>query len=383
MSDLLRWFEDLTIHNVAEVGGKNASLGEMISQLTAKGVQVPGGFATTAEAYREFLAHDGLDQRIYQRLDDLDVDDVRALAKTGQQIRQWIVEAPFSPEIQGAIKEAYQQLTERYGKEATFAVRSSATAEDLPEASFAGQQETLLNIVGFDSLLDAVKIVFASLFNDRAIAYRVHQNFDHRQVALSAGVQKMVRSDLASSGVMFSIDTESGFEDVVLITSAYGLGETVVQGTVNPDEFFVYKPALQQQRSAILSRRLGSKAVSMIYNDKDNDGSSTVTVDVPNDKQRVFSLNDDEVAQLASFAVTIEQHYKRPMDIEWAKDGLDGQLYIVQARPETVKSRDDKKVIRRYELKSEGNLLISGRSIGQRIAAGTVRVIMSAREIDR
>ncbi|MGD8566826.1 MAG: phosphoenolpyruvate synthase [Gammaproteobacteria bacterium] len=383
MTELLRWFHDIKNDDVAKVGGKNASLGEMIGQLSSKGIQVPGGFATTAQAFREFLACDGLDERIYQALDALDVNDVRALSSTGQQVRQWIMNTPFSPAMQEALKTAYQQLIEQYGNESTFAVRSSATAEDLPEASFAGQQETYLNISGTDHLLNAVKAVFASLFNDRAIAYRVHQNFDHRAVALSAGVQKMVRSDQASSGVMFSIDTESGFEDVVLITSAYGLGETVVQGTVNPDEFVVYKPALQQQRPAILSRRLGNKAVAMIYNEGGTGENATITTDVPLEKQRQFSINDDEILQLARFATTIEQHYGRAMDIEWAKDGIDEQLYIVQARPETVKSRDDKKVIKRYELKSQGTLLISGRSIGQRIAAGTVRIVMSAKEIDR
>jgi pyruvate,water dikinase len=380
--ELIRWLQDLRIADVPQVGGKNASLGEMIGGLAEEHVPVPGGFATTAHAFREFLAANNLDQRINDTLDKLDVEDVKALGETGKQIRQWVVQAVFSPEFENALKTAYEQLVAEYGEEASFAVRSSATAEDLPEASFAGQQETYLNIKGFDNLLQAIKEVFASLFNDRAIAYRVHQGFDHRQVALSAGIQKMVRSDLASSGVMFTIDTESGFEDVVLITSAYGLGETVVQGTVNPDEFYVYKPMLKNHKHAILSRTLGSKAMRMQYNDNNNQGHSTITTEVPASEKNRFSLSDEEVIRLAQMAVRIEEHYGRPMDIEWAKDGLDGQLYIVQARPETVKSRDKKNVIQRYELKAQGDVLVTGRSIGQRIAAGIARVVMSAREID-
>ena len=383
MHEYIKWFEELGIGDVAQVGGKNASLGEMIQGLAGKGVSVPGGFATTADAYREFLAHDGLADRIYQRLDALDIEDVNALAQAGREIRAWIVELPFPDKLHTAICAAYRELVKRYGEDTTFAVRSSATAEDLPEASFAGQQETFLNIQGEANLLRSIKQVFASLFNDRAIAYREHQNFAHRDVALSAGVQKMVRSDLAASGVMFSIDTESGFSDVVFITSAYGLGETVVQGAVNPDEFIVYKPALAKNRFAILSRNLGSKAIRMVYNDKDDDPNSTLTEDVPLAEQRQFSLTDDEVQALARQAVIIEQHYGRPMDVEWAKDGNDGQLYIVQARPETVKSQSSKHVLQRYEMQERGKVIVTGRSIGQRIGAGSARVIDDVTQIDR
>mgnify|MGYP001258155794 FL=1 len=358
MHEYIKWFEELGIGDVAQVGGKNASLGEMIQGLTGKGVSVPGGFATTADAYREFLAHNGLADRIYQRLDALDIEDMTALAQTGREIRDWIVETPFPDALHKAICAAYRELVQRYSEDTTFAVRSSATAEDLPEASFAGQQETYLNIQGEESLLHAIKLVFASLFNDRAIAYREHQNFDHRHVALSAGIQKMVRSDLAASGVMFSIDTESGFSDVVFITSAYGLGETVVQGAVNPDEFIVYKPALANDHFAILSRNLGSKAIRMVYNDKDDDPNSTLTEPVEEAQQRRFSLTDEEVQALARQAVIIEQHYGRPMDIEWAKDGHDQQLYIVQARPETVKSQASKNVLQRYELLENGEVIV-------------------------
>ncbi|MCI0507628.1 MAG: phosphoenolpyruvate synthase, partial [Gammaproteobacteria bacterium] len=380
--ELIRWLQDIRITDVPQVGGKNASLGEMIGALTQEGVPVPGGFATTAHAYREFLATDNLDERIYDTLDKLDIENVKALAQTGRQIRQWVIDTPFSSELTDTLKTAYQQLVSEYGGKASFAVRSSATAEDLPEASFAGQQETFLNIQGIDNLLPALKKVFASLFNDRAIAYRIHQGFDHRQVALSAGIQKMVRSDLASSGVMFTIDTESGFEDVVLITSAYGLGETVVQGTVNPDEFYVFKPMLKKDKHAILNRTLGSKAIRMQYTGNTNHDQSTTTVNVPDNDRNRFSITDAEVTRLATMAVRIEEHYGRPMDIEWAKDGLDNQLYIVQARPETVKSRDRKNVIQRYEMKTHGEVLATGRSIGQRIASGAARVIMSAKEID-
>jgi len=379
---LISWLQDLRIADVPQVGGKNASLGEMIGGLAEENVPVPGGFATTAHAFREFLSANNLDKRIYDTLDKLDVEDVKALVETGKQIRQWMVDADFSSEFKNTLKTAYHQLVDQYGEEASYAVRSSATAEDLPEASFAGQQETYLNVKGFDNLLRAIKEVYASLFNDRAIAYRVHQGFDHRQVALSAGIQKMVRSDLASSGVMFTIDTESGFDEVVLITSAYGLGETVVQGTVNPDEFYVFKPMLKNNKDAILSRTLGSKAHRMQYGENAGQGQSTITTDVPDAEKNRFSINDDDVTRLAQMAIRIEEHYGRPMDIEWAKDGLDGQLYIVQARPETVKSRDKKNVIQRYELKTKGDVLVSGRSIGQRIAAGVARVVMSAKEID-
>jgi len=383
MSRLIQWFEHLGINDVAQVGGKNASLGEMIQGLASEDVRVPGGFATTADAFREFLAQDGLAERIYSRLDTLNVDDVAALAAAGRDIRNWIVSVPFPPELEQEIRTAYAELVKRYGDQVSFAVRSSATAEDLPQASFAGQQETYLNIKGDAALLHAIKDVFASLFNDRAIAYRVHQNFDHRHVALSAGIQKMVRSDLAASGVMFSIDTESGFRDVVFITSAYGLGETVVQGAVNPDEFYVHKPTLAQNKHAILSRSLGGKAIRMIYNDKANPVPATVTLDVEPALQQQFSLNDEEVLELARIAIKIEQHYGRPMDIEWAKDGLDNKLYVVQARPETVKSQDNAQVLQHYDLPEPGEVIITGRSIGQRIGAGRARVIMNVNEIDK
>lgn len=377
------WFEELGIDDVGIVGGKNASLGEMIQGLSKKGVNVPGGFATTAEAFRIFLQHQGLADRIYTELDSLDVDDVTALAKTGRQIRAWIIEQPFAPEFEQALHEAYQQLISRYGRDCSFAIRSSATAEDLPEASFAGQQETFLNVKGLEPTMKAVKYVFASLFNDRAIAYRVHQKFDHRLVALSAGIQKMVRSDKAASGVMFSIDTESGFDKVVFITAAYGLGETVVQGAVNPDEFYVYKDALNKNKHAILRRSLGSKAIRMIYSEKQEYDNATLTVPVEADKQRRFAINDAEVEQLAKLAIIIEQHYGRPMDIEWAKDGNDGQLYIVQARPETVKSQSSKTVLERYDLKQKGKVIITGRSIGQRIGKGTAKIVKDVSQIKR
>lgn len=383
MSRYIQWFENLGIDDVGQVGGKNASLGEMIRGLASEDVRVPGGFATTADAYREFLAHEDLADRIYSRLDALDVDDVSALSQTGREIRDWIVAQPFPAELETEIRENYRELVKRYGEQASFAVRSSATAEDLPQASFAGQQETYLNIKGEDHLLRAIKDVFASLFNDRAIAYREHQNFEHRQVALSAGIQKMARSDLASSGVMFSIDTESGFRDVVFITSAYGLGETVVQGAVNPDEFYVHKPTLAQGKRAILSRSLGAKAIRMIYNDKPGQGDATVTLNVDEADRQRFSLSEDEVLELARIAVKIEKHYGRPMDIEWAKDGQDNQLYIVQARPETVKSQDNQQVLRHYELPEPGEVIVTGRSIGQRIGAGKARVIMNVNEISK
>lgn len=383
MSALIQWFEHLGIDDIAQVGGKNASLGEMIQGLASEDVRVPGGFATTAEAFREFLATDGLAEKIYQLLDKLDVDNVTALAKAGAEIRAWIVACPFPSQLESEIRTAYAELVKRYGDKVSFAVRSSATAEDLPQASFAGQQETYLNIKGETELLRAIKDVFASLFNDRAIAYRVHQNFEHRLVALSAGIQKMVRSDLAASGVMFSIDTESGFRDVVFITGAYGLGETVVQGAVNPDEYYVHKPMLAQNKHAILSRNLGGKAIRMTYNDKTDATGSTVTLEVDESMRQQFCLNDEEVLELARIAVKIEEHYGRPMDIEWAKDGLDQQLYIVQARPETVKSQDNHQVLQHYELPKTSEVIITGRSIGQRIGAGPARVIMNVKEIDK
>ncbi len=379
----LRWFEELGISDVPQVGGKNASLGEMIQSLTTKGIQVPGGFATTADAYWHFLANKGLTERITAILSDLDINDVAKLAKIGTQIRQWILDTPLPADLVAELRSAYQQLISRYGKECTFAVRSSATAEDLPEASFAGQQETFLNIHGEENLLQAIKQVYASLYNDRAIAYRVHHGFDHSQVALSAGVQKMVRSDLASSGVIFTLDTESGFDDVVFVTSAYGLGETVVQGSVNPDEFYVYKPNLIQQRPAIVSRTLGSKAIALVFTESTTAGKSTRQIDIALDQQQRFSITDQEVTALAQMATQIETHYGRAMDIEWAKDGNDQQLYIVQARPETVKSRTAGNILQRYELHGHGAIVSTGRSIGQRIGTGTAKVIANATQLER
>ncbi|NLU12965.1 MAG: phosphoenolpyruvate synthase [Gammaproteobacteria bacterium] len=369
-------------HDVERVGGKNASLGEMISNLAGAGVSVPGGFATTAQAYRDFIEANNLDARIHDLLDTLDIDDVNALAKAGTQIRQWILDADFPAQLDADIRSAFAAMANGNDNMAV-AVRSSATAEDLPDASFAGQQETFLNIRGVDNVIRAAKEVFASLFNDRAISYRVHQGFDHRNVALSAGVQRMVRSETAAAGVMFSLDTESGFRDVVFITGAYGLGETVVQGAVNPDEFYVHKQTLAAGRPAILRRNLGSKALKMIYGADASAGKSVQTVDVaPADRMR-FALTDEEVTNLAKQAVIIEQHYGCPMDIEWAKDGDDGKLYIVQARPETVKSRSNLNVMERYLLKEQGRVLVEGRAIGQRIGAGPVRVINDVSEMDK
>ncbi len=373
-------FTELRMTDVEQVGGKNASLGEMISQLPAS-VRVPGGFATTAEAYREFLAHDGLADRINSALDALDVDDVDALVKTGAQIRQWIVDIPFPAKLEAEIKVAYEQITAE--GEGSFAVRSSATAEDLPDASFAGQQETFLNIHGYENILHAMKEVFASLYNDRAIAYRVHKNFKHADVALSAGVQRMVRSDSGASGVMFSIDTESGFDQVVFITASYGLGETVVQGAVNPDEFYVHKPTLALGKPAVIRRNLGSKLIKMVFTDKAVAGKSVRTVDVAEADRNRFSLSDEDVLELARYAVVIEKHYGRPMDIEWGKDGVDGKLYILQARPETVKSQSDGLVMEKYQLKQYGKALTHGRAIGQKIGAGVVRVVGDASEMNR
>jgi pyruvate,water dikinase len=379
----LHWFETLGINDIPRVGGKNASLGEMIQTLSQHGINVPGGFATTAEAYRYFLDHHGLAERIYALLDTLDITDVTALSRTGAQIRQWIMATPLPADVIAELRDAYQQLIQRYGEQVSFAVRSSATAEDLPDASFAGQQETFLNIHGVENLLAAIKAVYASLYNDRAIAYRVHHGFDHRHVALSAGVQKMVRSDRASSGVIFTLDTESGFQDVVFITSAYGLGETIVQGTVNPDEFYVYKANIQQHCPAIVQRRLGSKTSQLIFHDDTRPDHSTILIDVPLAQQQQFSITDTEVHSLAQYAMQIENHYQRPMDIEWAKDGFDGQLYIVQARPETVKSRGNLNQLQRYELQQRGPVLSSGRSIGQRIGAGKARIVSSAKQLDQ
>ncbi|HSG02946.1 MAG TPA: phosphoenolpyruvate synthase [Marinobacterium sp.] len=366
--------------DVEKVGGKNASLGEMITELSEAGVRVPGGFATTADAYREFLGYGGLADRINERLNQLDADDTRALAETGALIRGWIMEASFQPELDAAIETAYAEMLGGQ-EEISVAVRSSATAEDLPDASFAGQQETFLNIRGLDNIKHAIKEVFASLYNDRAISYRVHKGFTHAEVALSAGIQRMVRSETGASGVMFSLDTESGFQHVVFITAAYGLGETVVQGAVNPDEFYVYKPTLKQGAPAILRRTLGSKAIKMIYTDEGSAGKAVETVDVPYADRNRFCINDADVEELARIAVTIEKHYGRPMDIEWARDGDDGRLYIVQARPETVRSQTKQTVIERYLMKETGKVLIEGRSIGHRIGSGPVRLVSSLDEM--
>lgn len=377
---LVLWYNQLGMNDVDRVGGKNASLGEMITNLSSLGVSVPDGFATTSVAFNQFLEQSGLNQRIYALLDTTDIDDVEALAQAGKQIRQWVVDTPFQPELETAIRSAYQQLSAD-DADASFAVRSSATAEDMPDASFAGQQETFLNVQGFDAILLAVRHVFASLFNDRAISYRVHQGYDHRGVALSAGIQRMVRSDLAASGVMFTIDTESGFDQVVFITSAYGLGEMVVQGAVNPDEFYVHKPTLAANRPAIVRRTMGSKKLRMVYADSQAHGEQVHVEDVEQETRDRFSLTDAEVEALARQAVLIEQHYKRPMDIEWAKDGHTSKLYIVQARPETVRSNGQ--VMERYSLQGKGQVLVEGRAIGHRIGAGEVKVIHDISEMHR
>lgn len=382
MTDYVIGFDRLGMGDVELVGGKNASLGEMISHLAGAGVSVPGGFATTAQAYRDFLSQSGLNDWINSELDQLDVDDVNRLVEVGEKIRRRIVETPLLPELENAIDAAFKQMAGANGNIAV-AVRSSATAEDLPDASFAGQQETFLNIRGFDNILLAVKEVFASLFNDRAIAYRVHKGFDHKLVALSAGIQRMVRSETGAAGVMFTLDTESGFDKVVFITSSYGLGETVVQGAVNPDEFYVHKETLAANRPAVLRRNLGAKALKMIYTDSSKPGRSVQTVDVAEALRQRFSITDAEVESLARQAMTIEKHYDRPMDIEWAKDGDDGQLYIVQARPETVKSRSSNTLMERYLLKEKGKVLCEGRSIGQRIGSGPVRVITGLAQMDQ
>ncbi|WP_282807025.1 phosphoenolpyruvate synthase [Hafnia alvei] len=374
------WYNQLGMHDVDRVGGKNASLGEMITNLSELGVSVPNGFATTAQAFNDFLEQSGVNQRIYDLLDKTDIDDVTQLAKAGAQIRQWVVETPFTPALERDIRSAYQQLAQD-NAEASFAVRSSATAEDMPDASFAGQQETFLNVQGIDAVMVAVKHVFASLFNDRAISYRVHQGYDHRGVALSAGVQLMVRSDLAAAGVMFTIDTESGFDQVVFITSAYGLGEMVVQGAVNPDEFYVHKPTLQKGKPAIVRRTMGSKKIRMVYAESQEHGKQVRIEDVEDDARNRFSLNDHEVEQLAHQALMIEQHYGRPMDIEWAKDGHTGKLFIVQARPETVRSNEQ--VMERYQLTGHSEVLTEGRAIGHRIGAGPVKVIHDISEMNR
>ncbi len=381
MDKYVLWYDQLGMGDVERVGGKNASLGEMISNLSNMGVSVPNGFATTADAFRAFLEQSGLNQRINEELANLDVDDVTKLAEVGAKIRGWVMDTPFIPEMEQAITEAYAKLKADANDDFAVAVRSSATAEDLPDASFAGQQETFLNVRGLDNVMKALKEVFASLFNDRAIAYRVHQGFEHSLVALSAGVQKMVRSDIAASGVMFTMDTESGFNDVVFITGAYGLGETVVQGAVNPDEFYVYKPALAEGRQSIVRKTLGGKAIKMVYTNDTDHGKTVETVDVEVNERMQFCINNAEVQELAKQAMIIEQHYKRPMDIEWAKDGADGKIYIVQARPETVKSRSDKNIIERYRLKNTSDVVATGRAIGQKIGKGKARVISSIDEM--
>ncbi|MFM1806765.1 MAG: hypothetical protein RL212_1024, partial [Pseudomonadota bacterium] len=373
-------FEELRMSDDESVGGKNASLGEMISQLNASGVRVPTGFATTALAFREFLVHNNLTERINQRLDALNVDDVKALAQAGAEIRRWVEEAPFQDRLEQEIRQAFKVL-DADGK-GSFAVRSSATAEDLPDASFAGQQESFLNVVGIDDVLHRIREVFASLYNDRAISYRVHKGFAHAEVALSAGIQRMVRSDKASSGVMFTLDTESGFKDAVFITSSYGLGETVVQGAVNPDEFYVFKPTLAAGKYAIIRRSLGSKLIQMQFTAPGEQGR-VKTVDVPLEQRNRYSITDDDVAELAKYAMIIEKHYERPMDIEWGKDGIDGKIYILQARPETVKSQAHGQVEMRYKLKGNSTVLTTGRAIGQKIGTGTVRVVKDASEMDR
>ncbi len=376
------WLQELRLSDLAQVGGKNSSLGEMIGNLARLGVSVPGGFATTADAFREFIAHNNLSQRIFDRLAKLDVEDVNALVLAGGEIRGWVIEAPLQPSLDTSIREAYRKMCAEAGaKDISVAVRSSATAEDLPDASFAGQQETFLNVTGEDDVVRKVKEVFASLYNDRAIAYRVHHGFKHEDVFLSAGIQQMVRSDIGASGVLFTLDTESGFRDVVFVTSSYGLGENVVQGAVNPDEFYVYKPTLRQGKPAILRRTLGSKQIRMVYSAAP--GERVRNEDTPADLRRKFSITDADVEELSRQALTIEQHYGRPMDIEWAKDGHTGKLYIVQARPETVKSRARTTQIERYHLASRGELLSEGRAIGQKIGTGVARVVRSLAEMSK
>jgi pyruvate,water dikinase len=376
------WLKDLRLADLPQVGGKNASLGEMIGALSAAGIRVPGGFATTADAFREFLAQGGLDKKIEQRLSSLDPKDVRALAACGSEIRSWIAKSPFPPALEKDIRYYFQELERQTSSDMSFAVRSSATAEDLPDASFAGQQETFLNIRGVDNVLEAIRHVFASLYNDRAISYRAHQGFAHAGVALSAAVQQMVRSDLGAAGVTFTLDTESGFREVVFITSSYGLGELLVQGAVNPDEFYVHKPMLERGKPAIVRRTLGSKLQKMVFSQSTSAGKSTRTVDVTEEERNRFSLSNEEILELARYAVAIEKHYGRPMDIEWAKDGSDGRIYVLQARPETVKSRK-REVEERHALKGSSRVLVSGRAIGHKIGSGTVRMVADASQMSR
>ena len=375
------WLKDVGMSDVERVGGKNASLGEMISGLNSQGVRVPGGFATTAKAFESFLDHSDLKNKINELLSNLDITNIQELTKTGLLIRQWVEEAPFPKDLHQSIVESYKKLTQQLGSDVTFAVRSSATAEDLPEASFAGQQETYLNVSGIDDIIIAVRKVYASLYNDRAISYRVHQGFEHEMVSLSAGIQQMVRSDIGSSGVMFTLDTESGFEDVVFITSAYGLGETVVQGSVNPDEFYVHKSTLRSGKPAILSRNLGSKSIKMVYAEG-NSNSPVATTEVDSEDRLRFSLSDSQIEELAHYAMKIESHYGRAMDIEWALDGVDGKIYIVQARPETVKSRQSSQNIERYKLLETSNIIVEGRAIGQKIGTGKTKIINDLSEMD-
>jgi pyruvate,water dikinase len=381
MADHVLWLDQLRLSDLAQVGGKNASLGEMIGHLARTGVSVPGGFATTADAFREFIAQSGVGERIERRLATLDVDDVDALMAAGAEIRAWIIDTPLQTALERQIRDGYARLCAEAGAEVPVAVRSSATAEDLPDASFAGQQETFLNVVGADDVVHKVKEVFASLYNDRAIAYRVHHGFDHAEVALSAGIQLMVRSDRGASGVLFTLDTESGFRDVVFVTAAWGLGENVVQGAVNPDEFYVHKPTLRAGRPAILRRQLGSKAIRMVFSDRP--GERVRNEDVPANDRRRFCITDADVQELAKQALVIEDHYGRPMDIEWGKDGVTGRIYILQARPETVKSRASARQMERFVLGKRGSVLAEGRSIGHKIGAGSARVLRSVAEMNR
>ncbi len=378
--DYIARFQELSMQDVDKVGGKNASLGEMIRNLAGKGVRVPGGFATTADAFREFLAHEGLAERIAAKLEALDYEDVTALARAGREIRGWMIDTPLPEALEAAIRTAHEAMRREAGEDLLFAVRSSATAEDLPDASFAGQQETYLNIRGADNLLDAVKRCFASLYNDRAIAYRVHHGFAHEVVALSAGIQRMVRSDRGAAGVMFTLDTESGFRDVVFINAAYGLGETVVQGSVNPDEYYVHKPGLAAGKRAVVRRKLGDKAIRMVFAEESMAERSTRVEPVPEADRHRFALSDDELLELSRYAVVIEEHYGRPMDIEWGRDGIDGKLYILQARPETVRSRAGQ-VETRYQLLERGPVLARGRAIGAKIGQGRARIIRSAAQM--
>ncbi|WP_454261635.1 phosphoenolpyruvate synthase [Pseudoxanthomonas mexicana] len=382
MNENILWLHELRLADLARVGGKNSSLGEMIGHLANLGVSVPGGYATTAEAFKAFIAHNDLSKRIFDKLASLDVEDVPALTAAGKEIRGWVIDAPLQPDLDADIRSAYAKLcAENGGGDVAVAVRSSATAEDLPDASFAGQQETFLNVTGADDVVHKVKEVFASLYNDRAIAYRVHHGFKHEDVFLSAGVQLMVRSGVGASGVLFTLDTESGFRDVVFVTSSFGLGEMVVQGAVNPDEFYVYKPTLKQGKPAILRRSLGSKALRMVYSDVP--GERVRTEDTPAELRNTFSITDADVQELAKQALVIEQHYGRPMDIEWAKDGVTGRLFIVQARPETVKSRAKATQIERYALEKRGQVVAEGRAIGQKIGSGVARVVRSLDDMNR